>query len=114
MRILKIRSWKDFGWFVLDQVGHGALGLAPVAPFARSWLDVVWAAAIILTVREIEQAKDTLAAWWYSRGSGWPDFDGLAEDLHLPDRFADVGFGTLLAVGGYFPLTAALLALGWI
>lgn len=131
MRILKIRSWLDFGEFCLDQVGHAAIVDLAVIWFARDWRDVVQAGAVILTIREGEQGRRTVKEWRKARAE-WaegedarvrvedgrvveilavkPDALKLLEDLHLADRVADVFFGTLLAAG-FFQVCRAL---GWV
>ncbi len=83
MRVLKIRSWKDFGWFCLDQVGHAAIVDLAVIWFASDWLDVIQAGAVILTIREGEQGRRTVKEWRKAR-------DAVASNLPIQwdNRFA--------------------------
>ena len=117
MRITKIRTLKDFGEWLVDQLLHGLIGWLPVVAFAQRIRDQAIAAAVILTIREVEQARDTIEEWWLQRrdfATGRLDPCGdercsycrgeltvrtLLRDLHLPDRFGDVGAGTLAACG---------------
>jgi hypothetical protein len=105
LRITQVRSPKDAAWFVADQLAHGLIGWVPVALFARRWQDVAIAAAIILTIREGEQARETLEEWLEVRKDrgAYAEVRStilcLLDDLHLPDRVTDVSLGTLAAVG---------------
>jgi hypothetical protein len=67
MRVLEIRSPADFGWWCLDQVGHAAIVDLAVIWFAGDWLDVLQAGAVILTIREGEQARDAVRDWHKAR-----------------------------------------------
>lgn len=120
MRIMKIRTWKHFGKFCGDQAAHAAIVDGAVIWFAGTWLDVLIAGAVILTVREVEQGRRTVKEWrrtrtiWTELGdmpeATYPGWTDLLRDLHLPDRFADVIFGTGLAVGAF----EAVRAFGWL
>jgi hypothetical protein len=117
MRITKIRSWKDFGEYCLDQIAHAAITLATMGWFASTPREITAGAAIMLTIREIEQARETVEEWWAAKKLYHHDTDGLRfrvlwrdllVDLHLPDRIGDVVFGTLLARGAWIAIHTML------
>ncbi len=105
MRITQIKSPADFGWWCLDQAGHGAIVLAAVSWFATSVGDVAIAGAVILTIREAEQGRDTVDDWRDAREcmlpthSDFPTVLNLLRALHLPDRFGDVAGGVGVSAG---------------
>lgn len=115
MRITQIRSFKDFGWYGVDQIAHAAIVLAPTVWLARSPGDVAIAGAIILTIREVEQGRRTVKEWREVRRLGGViDADAIAievdwldllVDLHLPDRILDIAWGALLASGAFWLYT---------
>ncbi len=116
MRITQIRSPADFGWWCLDQVGHGAIVLAAVSWFATSVGDVAIAGAVILTIREGEQGRRTVKEWRQQRQGAlsWndrkpvgvarqeiPTLPDLARGLHLPDRFGDIAGGVAVSTAAF-------------
>jgi len=104
VRILKIRSWKHFGLWCLDQGLHGAIVLAATLPaiWMPDWRGILLGGSLVLLVREFEQARDTIEAWIQrrkARETAKPTVVELLQNLHLPDRVGDIVFGTLIAVG---------------
>ena len=115
MRISQIRSPKALGWFAIDQLAHAAIVLAVVAWWAESPGEVASAGVILLGIREAEQARDTVEAWWHDRTyvyPGAPKIPGiwwLLKRLHLPDRTLDITLGAAIASIA-FQLYATLLS----
>ena len=107
MRILKIRSLKDFGAWTLDQALHALIGLASCGWFAQTATQTLGGTAIILTIREIEQGRETVEEY-LDRKRDWEDpgwtLWELLLDLHLPDRIMDVTAGALLAAGAWIAI----------
>ena len=100
MRISQIRSLRDAGWWCVDQDAHAAIVLAALGWIAKSGSDVMWGGGIILLVREIEQARETVEEWRERLTDEWTLWE-LILDLHLPDRILDVAVGALAARGAW-------------
>lgn len=109
MRITQIQTLKDAAEWLGDQALHALIALAPVAPFATQLWQVASAGVTILTIREIEQARDAVREWRLAQKVFtdedpphlWPSFADLVRALHMSDRFGDVIAGTILSCAAW-------------
>ncbi len=92
MNARKIRSLGDLARFVIDQIGHGAIGFVAAAPvLAWGRAGVAVSAAGVLAVREWEQ-------WRAKSELGKESERALGPFARHLDRTLDVALGAVIAV----------------